>query len=265
MPELPDVEIFKRYLDATSLHQRIDNVDVRNAYILKETSGRELARRLKGRSFESSRRHGKHLFVRADGELWLRLHFGMTGSLQYFKNDEQSPRHARVVFVFANNHRLAFDDQRQFGQIGLLKDVDGFLKRRALGPDALDIDLAKFRKILAKRRGAVKSILMNQRLIAGIGNIYADEILFRTRMHPATEIARLSDKALTKLSRATHYILEKAIAAKANANQMPKSWLLPHRGKYGKCPRCGRELKSSRIGGRTAWFCQHCQKRTSRG
>jgi formamidopyrimidine-DNA glycosylase len=261
MPELPDVEMFKRYLDATSLHQRVDDVDVRNAYILKETSARELGRGLKGRSFESSRRHGKHLFVRADDELWLRLHFGMTGSLQYFKYDERGPRHARVLFVFANNHRLAFDDQRQFGQIGLLKDVDEFLKKRALGPDALEIDLAKFRKILGKRRGAVKSILLNQRLIAGIGNIYADEILFRARMHPATEISRLGDKARTKLFRATRYILEKAIAANANVNRMPKSWLLPHRGKGGKCPRCNRGLQSATIGGRTAWFCTHCQRR----
>jgi formamidopyrimidine-DNA glycosylase len=253
--------MFKRYLDATSLHQRVDDVDVRNAYILKETSARELGRGLKGRSFESSRRHGKHLFVRADDELWLRLHFGMTGSLQYFKDDERGPRHARVLFVFANNHRLAFDDQRQFGQIGLLKDVDEFLKKRALGPDALEIDLAKFRKILGKRRGAVKSILLNQRLIAGIGNIYADEILFRARMHPATEISRLGDKARTKLFRATRYILEKAIAANANVNRMPKSWLLPHRGKGGKCPRCNRGLQSATIGGRTAWFCTHCQRR----
>jgi formamidopyrimidine-DNA glycosylase len=264
MPELPEVEIFKRYLDATSLHQRIDDVDVRNTYILKETSVRELARRLKGRRFESSRRHGKHLFVRADGELWLRLHFGMTGSLQYFKNDEQAPRHARVLFVFANNHRLAFDDQRQFGQIGLLRDVDEFLKERELGPDALDLGLGEFRKILEKHRGAVKSILMNQRIISGIGNIYADEILFRARMHPSTEIARLNDKALTKLFRATHYVLERAITSRADTNQIPRSWLLPHRGKGGKCPRCGRGFISATIGGRTAWFCPHCQKRTSR-
>ena len=87
MPELPDVEMFKRYLDATSLHQRIDDVDVRNAYILKNVTARELARGLKGRRFESTRRHGKHLFVRADRKLWLRLHFGMTGSLEYFKDD----------------------------------------------------------------------------------------------------------------------------------------------------------------------------------
>src|ERR1044072_5288177 len=164
MPELPEVEISKRYLDTTSLHQCIDDVDVRNTYILKGTSARELARRLKGRRFESSRRHGKHLFVRADGELWLRLHFGMTGSLQYFKNDKQAPQYARVLFVFANKHRLAFDDQRQFGQIGLLKDVDEFLKEHEVGPDALKIDLREFKKILGKCRGAVKSVLLNKRM-----------------------------------------------------------------------------------------------------
>ena len=261
MPELPDVEIFKRYLDATSLHQRIHDVDVRNKYILKDITAPALARGLKGRLFESSRRHGKHLFVRADGKIWLRLHFGMTGSLDYFKDDKQASRHARVIFVFANHHRLAFDDQRQFGQIGLLKDVDEFLKKRSLGPDALDLDLGEFKKILGKRRGAVKSILLNQQLIAGIGNIYADEILFRTRMHPATEISRLDDKALAKLFRATRYILDKAIAAKADVEQMPKSWLLPHRGKGGKCPRCGEKLRSAKIGGRTAWFCARCQKK----
>jgi len=263
MPELPEVEIFKRYLDATSLRQCIDDVDVRNAYILKETSARELARGLKGRRFESSRRHGKHLFVRVDDEVWLRLHFGMTGSLHYFKDDEQASRHARVLFVFSNNHRLAFDDQRKFGQIGLLKDLDEFLKEHELGPDALDLGVAGFRNILGKHRGAVKSILMNQRLTSGIGNIYADEILFRARIHPATEIARVNDKALKKLFRATHHVLRKAITAKADVNQMPQSWLLSHRGKDGKCPRCGRRLKSASIGGRTAWFCPHCQKRPS--
>ncbi|MGB9474457.1 MAG: DNA-formamidopyrimidine glycosylase family protein [Candidatus Udaeobacter sp.] len=264
MPELPEVEIFKRYFDATSLHQRIDDVDVRKTYILKGTSARELARELKGRRFESSRRHGKHLFVRAGGGIWLRLHFGMTGSLHYFKKNEQAPRHTRVLFVFANNHCLAFEDQRQFGQVGLVRDVDKFLKRRVPGPDALEIDLGEFKKIMGKHRGAVKSILMNQRLIAGIGNIYADEILFRVRMHPATEISRLGGKALTKLFQATHYILERAIADRADVNEVPKSWLLPHRGTHGTCPRCGRELKSSRIGGRTAWFCPHCQKRLSK-
>ena len=262
MPELPDVESFKRYLDATSLHQRITGVDVRSAYVLKGVSARELVRRLKGRRFESSRRHGKHLFVRVDGDLWLRLHFGMTGSLQYFKREEDAPKHARVLFVFANAHRLAFEDQRKFGEIGLVKDVDEFLKKRGLGPDALDISFSQFQGIFVNHRGALKAILLNQKLIAGIGNIYADEILFRARIHPATESGRVGETTVGRLFRATCYILQKAIEAKADADRMPKSWLLPHRGKGGKCPRCGRELKSATIGGRTAWFCAHCQKRT---
>jgi formamidopyrimidine-DNA glycosylase len=263
MPELPDVETFKQYFDATSLHQRIDNVDVRDAYILKGVSARELARRLKGRSFESSRRHGKHLFVRADHRLWLRLHFGMTGSLHYFKHEEQAPKHTRLLFVFANTHCLAFEDQRKFGEIGLIENVNEFLEKRALGPDALDITLSQFTEILGKHRGSVKSILLNQKLIAGIGNIYADEILFRTRLHPATQISALKEKTVWKLFRTTRYILKKAIESKADADVLPKSWLLAHRGKGGKCPGCGRKLRSATIGGRTAWFCAHCQKRRS--
>ena len=260
MPELPEVETFKRYLDSTSLHQRITNVEVRDAYVLKNVSARELARRVKGRRLENSHRHGKHLFVRAGDKLWLRLHFGMTGSLHYLKHDEETPKTTRVLFLFANNRRLAFDDQRKFGEIELIKGVDEFLLTRGLGPDALEISASKLRAVLGKRRGALKAILLNQQLIAGIGNLYADEILFRARVHPATEAARLSDKNLTGLFRAMRYVLEKAIALKTDFNRLPKSWLLTHRGKRGRCPRCGRALKSATIGGRTSWFCVHCQK-----
>jgi formamidopyrimidine-DNA glycosylase len=261
MPELPEVETFKQYLDSTSLHQRISGVDVRSAYVLKGVSARELARRLKGRCLKSSRRHGKHLFVHTGGELWLRLHFGMTGSLEYLKRDEQPPKTARVIFCFANNCLLAFDDQRKFGEIGLSRNVDEFLRNRDIGPDALDISLSQFKTILGKHRGAVKAILLNQKLIAGIGNLYADEILFRARMHPAMEASRLNDQDVARLFRATRYVLEKAIALKTDFNRLPKSWLLTHRGKRGRCPRCRRALKSATVGGRTSWFCAHCQKR----
>src|SRR5436190_20911250 len=155
MPELPDVEIFKRYLEATSLRQRITAAEVRDAYVLKDVSAREFARQLKGHSFQSTCRHGKHLFVRADGDLWLRPHFGMTGSLQYFKREQEAPKHARVLFVFANAHRLAFEDQRKFGEIGLVKDVDEFLKKRGLVPDALDISFSQFQGIFVNHRGAL--------------------------------------------------------------------------------------------------------------
>ena len=263
MPELPEVETFKRYLDSTSLHQRITGVEVQDAYILKGVTARELARRLKGRRFEESHRHGKHLFVRAGDELWLRLHFGMTGSLECLNDDKAASKTARVIFCFANNCRLAFDDQRKFGEIELIRDLDEFLQTRGLGPDALEISFSQFKAIVGKHHGAVKAILLNQQLIAGIGNLYADEILFRARMAPAIEAARLSDKDLNRLFRATRYVLEKAIALKTDFNRLPKSWLLTHRGKRGRCPRCGRALKSATIGGRTSWFCAHCQKRAA--
>ena len=272
MPELPDVEIFKRYFDATSLHQRIQDVDVQDAYVLKGISAHEFARRLKGRCFESTRRHGKHLFVRADGGVWLRLHFGMTGSLHYFKHDERAPkpasaeasvgRHTRVLFLFATGHRLAFEDQRKFGEVGLVGDVDQFLKNRALGPDALDINLVALQEIFGKNLGAVKTILLNQKLVAGIGNLYADEILFRARIHPATQVSALKANTVAKIFRATGDILKKAIDTRANTDLLPRSWLLPHRGKGGKCPRCGRRLKSATIAGRTTWFCSHCQRKS---
>jgi formamidopyrimidine-DNA glycosylase len=261
MPELPEVETFKRYLDRTSLHQRITGVEVRDAYVLQCVSARELTRRLTGRRFENSHRHGKHLFVRTGDELWLRLHFGMTGDLQYSKGDEEAPKTARVLFHFTNNRRLAFDDQRKFGEIELIEDVDEFLETRGIGPDALHLDLADYKSIFRTHRGAVKAILLNQKLMAGIGNLYADEILFRASIHPALEAARASDQDVKRLFCATRYVLEKAIALKTDFNRVPKSWLLTHRGKRGKCPRCRRALKTATIGGRTSWFCTHCQKR----
>jgi formamidopyrimidine-DNA glycosylase len=263
MPELPEIETFKRYLDRTSLHQRITNVEVRDAYVLKGISARELARRLKRHRFENSHRHGKHLFVHIGDALWLRLHFGMTGSLEYLNDDEVVPKTARVIFCFATNRRLAFDDQRKFGEIELIEDVDEFLQTRDIGPDALEVGLSQFKVIVGNRRGAVKAILLNQQLIAGIGNLYADEILFRACVHPATQAATFSDTDLRRLFRATRYVLEKAIALKTDFNRLPKSWLLTHRGKRGRCPRCGRALKSATIGGRTSWFCAHCQKRAA--
>ena len=131
------------------MYQRITGVEVRDAYVLKAVSVRELARRLKGRRFKNSRRHGKHLFVHAGDELWLRLHFGMTGSLDYLNHGEVASKTARVIFRFANDCRLAFDDQRKFGEIELIEDVDEFLQTRCLGPDALEISLSQFKAIVA--------------------------------------------------------------------------------------------------------------------
>src|SRR5438270_8294003 len=114
MPKLPKDKTYKQNQERTSLHKRITGVEVQDAYVLKGISARELTRYLKGRRFENSHRHGKHLFVRAGDELWLRVHFGMTGSLEYLNDGEVAPKTARVIFRFATNRRLAFDDQRKF-------------------------------------------------------------------------------------------------------------------------------------------------------
>src|SRR5437870_12428443 len=106
MPELPEVETFKRYLDGTSLHQRIIGLEVRDAYVLKRVSAHELTHRLKGRRFENSHRHGKHLFVRAGDESWLRMHFGMTCSLELFLYDEVVPDTAQLIYRFLYDFRF---------------------------------------------------------------------------------------------------------------------------------------------------------------
>jgi formamidopyrimidine-DNA glycosylase len=261
MPELPEVETFKRYMDTTSLHQRIRRIEVRSPDLLKNVSVQRFSRLLKGRCFQSTRRHGKHLFARVD-HVWLRLHFGMTGFLHYSKDAEKMPPHTRVLFVFEKDYRLAFDDQRKFGEVGLVESADQYVKNRALGPDALDFDICEFSKTIGKHRGAIKSVLMNQRMVAGIGNIYADEILFHARVHPATKTGHLGKKGTERLFHAMRHVLGKAIECRADENQMPKSWLFPHRTKGGRCPRCGSKLKSAKIGGRTAWFCAHDQSRS---
>ena len=106
MPELPDVEVFKQYIDATSLHQEIEAVDVRSREMLEDLSAEKLTSRMKGRSLASNRRHGKHLFITVDEDGWLMLHFGMTGNLAYFKDMEKDPPHDRVLFSFTNGYHI---------------------------------------------------------------------------------------------------------------------------------------------------------------
>src|SRR5215207_5968721 len=193
MPELPDVEAFKRYMDATSLHQKIRFVGVRSEKILGDFSARTLQSTLKGRTFESTRRHGKNLFAGLDGGGWMLMHFGMTGRLTYFKDPDEEPLHSRLLFAFDNDNHLAFVCQRMFGKVDLIEDPEEFAREKGLGPDALDLDGGSFRERLNGTRGGVKATLMNQKILAGIGNIYSDEILFQARLHPRTSVARRFD------------------------------------------------------------------------
>ena len=184
MPELPDVEIFKRYLDATALDQKITRVSVQNRTVLRHISPQAIARKLKGRKLESSLRHGKFLFGQLDKNGSVIFHFGMTGFLKYFKHESEAPEHTRVRMDFSNGPFLAYVCPRMFGEVDYTTDVNKYINERGLGPDALALTSKEFKDRFAGKKNSIKSALMDQKLLAGIGNVYSDEILFQARVHP---------------------------------------------------------------------------------
>ncbi|MBW1916831.1 MAG: Fpg/Nei family DNA glycosylase [Deltaproteobacteria bacterium] len=259
MPELPDVEIFKQYLDATSLHKLIEKVEVNNATVLAGVSASELSRTLRGRRFESARRHGKYLLVQLDDGSWLILHFGMTGYLKCFQDQDQEPAHSRLCLSFDNGFHLAFVCQRMLGKVSLARDAESFLAEKDIGPDALILDFPTLQELLEGRKAAIKSILMNQKLIAGLGNIYTDEILFQAGLNPATPVSRLGEEQLQDVFEAIKQVLRTAIDCRADPDQMPRFFLLPQRHPEGKCPHCHHRLARCKIAGRTTYYCPYCQ------
>lgn len=261
MPELPDVERFKTYVDETALHQEIAKVQVTDAAALEDVSQRTFRQTLRGRSFTSTARHGKFLFVHAQEPPVLVLHFGMTGYLEYGREDSDPPAHTRVLFHFATGNRLAYVCQRKLGMVTLTDDQQGFIAQHELGPDALDDALTPevFCERVAGRRGAVKSVLMNQEIVAGLGNVYADEILFQARVAPGHRVDELDEKTLRKLHRTMRRVLHTVIRKNVEVSRLPRAYLLPQRDPDGHCPRCGREIKTGKISGRGTYFCDHCQ------
>jgi formamidopyrimidine-DNA glycosylase len=261
MPELPDVETFRRYVDATSLHQKIAAVDIDAPRMLQGVSKKRLISALTGKAFRETARHGKFLFVRFDSAAWLVLHFGMTGYLDYFKGKGDLAAEPRLQIHFTNDHHLAGVWQRRLGRIGLAEAPAAFAEQEGLGPDALDpaIDVETFGDMFRRKGGSVKSALMDQAFLAGIGNIYSDEMLFQAGLDPRHRAKSLDDGQLADLHRAMLHVLKVAIDRQADPGRMPDSWLLPARDKDGTCPRCGGPLERIKVAGRTAWLCPECQ------
>jgi formamidopyrimidine-DNA glycosylase len=265
MPELPDVELFKRHLDATCLGRTIRRVTVSDPRILSGVSASELERQLSGARLSESGRHGKHLLVGLQPPGWLTMHFGMNGSLRHFTEGERDPPYDRVRFDFTDGHHLAYVNPRLLGQIGLAADAAAFITEEGLGPDALDpqFDLAAFERALAGRKRDLKSLLMDQAVVAGIGNIYSDEILFQAGIHPRLRSNELSPAATKRLFGCIKDVLATAVDAGAGAerlvDRLPKSYIIPHREKGARCPRCGGEIAAEKFSGRTAYYCPRCQ------
>ncbi|MDI6643765.1 MAG: DNA-formamidopyrimidine glycosylase family protein [Methanobacteriaceae archaeon] len=256
MPELPSVEVYKNYFDSTSLNQIIKSIRINSKEILTENP-LLLKKTLKGHSFTSSGRYGKYLFAYLDNEQSLVFHFGMTGSLKY--GSIMDNPYSRFVIHFQNSHILAFIDPRKFGRISLTSSMNDFIQEKKLGPDALHINYKFFKQLLKKRRGTLKPLLLNQNFIAGIGNLYADEILYQSHLHPLTHADELKPLEIKKLFRSIRKVLKKAIEYMDEPGNLPDSYLLPHRYLGGKCP-CGGSINVIKVAGRTTYFCPECQK-----
>ncbi len=231
--------------------QAIRRVRVLDERILGEV--RSLAP-LRGKAFRRVVRHGKHLFADA-GDVWLHLHFGMTGDLSYYRS--RDPRFGRVIFDFENGAHLAFEDMRLFGVADLTDDPDVYIAAHRLGPDPLELTLPRFRELVASRRRAVKSLLMSQDVIAGIGNLYADETLFQTSIHPRRN--QLSDDEVRRIYRTMRRILTTVIERKARNADYPPRYLIMHREEGARCPRCGGTIRRTVVFGRTTYYCRNHQ------
>ncbi len=259
MPELPEVETYGRYFARHALHQRIARVTVLDERILGEVRTDAFIRRLKGREFTRVRRHGKHLFVDA-GSAWLHLHFGMTGDLAYYRGEP--PRFAKVIFAFDGGMRLAFEDMRLFGVVDLVDDPDIFIRQRRLGADPLERSFTpkKFAALLEGRHGVIKSLLMTQEIIAGLGNLYVDETLYQTSIHPRRPADRLKDAEVRAIHTTIRRILRETIARRAREAELPRAYLYHHREVGERCPRCGGTIGRTVVFGRTTYFCAKHQR-----
>ncbi|MBX5455034.1 MAG: hypothetical protein K6U10_14010 [Acidobacteriia bacterium] len=265
MPELPDVELFKRLAEQCCIGKTIADLKVADPKLLKGVSPAALQRQWRNKKLRAAHRHGKVLFLEADSAGTLAMHFGMNGSLQSLADNEEEPPFVRLTLAFTDGHRLAYLNPRRIGHVMLISDANAYIAEEGLGPDALSpaFDYAAFTAALDGKRQAIKAVLMDQTCIAGIGNIYADEILFQAKLYPLTSANALDEAAKQRLFKALKWVLQTAVDYKAGAeiftDRLPKGFLIPERHAGGKCPRCGAAILSFKLGGRSGYYCPRCQ------
>lgn len=261
MPELPDVEGFRRVLARHAVGKPIRSVEVRDRGVLRGASAAQLARALRGRRFRRPERHGKWLIARTDGSAVLLFHFGMTGSLWWRRAGQRERPYDRIVFALGRGE-LRYEDLRKLQGVRLARDeadVDRILSQ--LGPDALHVSKSRFDECLAAR-ARLKPRLMDQAVIAGLGNLLVDEILWRARLNPMRKLERLRDAERKRLYQSMRRVLRQSLPT----GRVPphKTWLTGRRDrKDATCPRCGAKLARRRVGGRTTVWCPRCQGRNS--
>ena len=271
MPELPEVENVVTTLAPGLLGATIERAVVLCAVSVGRPSPDEFASRIAGRQVLGLSRRGKYILVALGGGLHLVAHLRMTGALLLSPDEAPQPRFARVALVLVDGRVLWFADLRKFGRLWLVGDPSEVLPD--LGPEPFDpaLDAASLHGRLQHCRRPVKSLLLDQAFVAGLGNIYADEALFVAGIHPCRPASALSQREATSLLEAIRRVLADGIANRGttianyvDANGRPgenQEQLLVYGRAGQECPRCGGKIGRLRLAGRNAAFCPRCQRR----
>lgn len=267
MPELPEVETIKRDLEKVIIGKRISEVCIYNPRIIRAPSASRFKKILTGARINRVLRRGKVLILELSNAKSLVIHLKMTGQLIY----PGSKSHERkVVFHFSGGDRLDFNDQRLFAELRLLNDWRDWKFIQSLGPEPKDLPLEKFQDMLAGKKAMIKPLLMDQKFICGIGNLYAAEILFNAKISPERKAESLSNKEKERLFNAMRDVLDAAVkyggssvddyvrlsGAKGEYKRYHKVY-----GRENKpCFICNALIKRSVLGGRGTYFCPKCQR-----
>ena len=269
MPELPEVETIKNELSPYIIGCNVTGVTFFWEGIVRRPSPGELTSRLIGQKIVGIQRRGKYLIVSLNSDDLLIFHMKMTGSLLIGKDSSEPPRFTRAIIHLDNGTSIFFRDSRKFGAMWLVKDKDSVLPK--LGPEPLEagftVNLLAER--LAKRTAPIKALLCDQGVIAGVGNMYADEALFAAKIHPLRTGASLTLEEIKRLHRAIREVLRAAIG---NKGASIESYIRPD-GTLGTahfhfkvahrrgetCPNCGTPLQRLSIRNRGSYFCPKCQ------
>jgi formamidopyrimidine-DNA glycosylase len=266
MPELPEVETVARNLRKGRLPllgRTIRGVEVMWPREVQGVSLDEFSVRLLNTKVKAVGRHGKYLMIQLNTNDTLFVHLKMSGRLEVVPQAEARTKHARVVWLLDKNLALRFEDARKFGRVWLPRDSQEVLGR--IGPDALAMSEDEFAARLLKKKGALKPILLDQRFIAGVGNIYADESLHLAKLHPKRHASQLSEADARRLYQTVQHVLAEGI----KANGASFDWVYPDGNfqenfkVYGQtdkpCATCGTPIQRILVGQRSTHFCPKCQ------
>jgi formamidopyrimidine-DNA glycosylase len=253
MPELPEVERARALIAERALHRTIAAVDDTDGYVCRPHAPGEIAAALVGRELVSAERRGKSMWCEtSDDGPALGIHLGMAGRIVVDDEEagDRAPKRERRIWdrfeiVFADGGRLALRDSRRLGRVRLEPPIE------RLGPDAAEISRAQFRERVARSRMPVKSRIMDQSVLAGVGNLLADEALWKAAIDPNRPADALAEAELDRLRNAIRAANRSAIAK----GGVHTGRFIPARTRDGVCPRCGTPLSRAAIGGRTTYWC----------